>query len=117
MNPVSLYGTEAEVYRRVIEWLPEAVAVVDFNNRILLVNESFCKITGYSESEWQAIGAIDIIIPSELRHSFVDRLSRHRPEDFFELDTMAMRKDQSYFHVQLKCAPLKDDNNRITGRI
>src|ERR1044071_6778213 len=117
MNPTSLHSTQLDIYRNVIDWLPEAVAVEDSSQKILLVNEHFCKLTGYSEAEWQAIGTIDILIPAELRMSFTQKMLSHGFEDNFEVEVMAAKKDLSFFHARFKITPLKNDENQISGRI
>ena len=110
MDLVSLYDTQIPIFRRVIEWLPEAVAVEDLHHRVLLVNDAFCKITGYSEAEWKAIGSIDILVPKQYRDSFNQRMIQHRSEEIFDFEMRALRKDQSHFTSLLKISPLKDEH-------
>jgi len=96
--------------------LQEAVAVEDINHRIIIVNRAFCKLTGFTEKEWIVVGSLDLII-SDAKEEFSNKINIHLPQDSFEFDFLAQRKDQSFFQAKLKASPVKDDDNHLVGRI
>lgn len=116
MNTESAYLTKTALYRRLIEKLPEAVALIDSSRKIIFVNEAFCKVTGYSESDWQDAGTIEILFPQELSS---DQLVKLGDGSFlpFESELMLVRKNHHFFRALVKSAPLADEEGSVIGRI
>jgi PAS domain S-box-containing protein len=117
MNTESALLSQATLYHRLVERLPEAVALIDTNRHILLVNEAFCEVTGYSEQEWMAIGSIDVLFSRELDSTHPKQLFESVQGEMAERELFLVRKDHHFFRALLKSVPLADQEGKTIGKI
>lgn len=117
MNIESAYLSKSVLYYRLIEKLPEAIALIDGNRRILLVNEAFCKITGYTETEWQSIGNIDVLFTQEMNGGTLGQSIDIGLTDGAELELLLARKDQRFFRALLKVREITDEEGSVLCRM
>ncbi|HYV94860.1 MAG TPA: PAS domain S-box protein [Chitinophagales bacterium] len=105
------------LHQRIVELLHEALLVEDIDSKIVVVNKSFCALTGYDEAEFINEGNIEMLIAEECREEFIAKREACKPEEPFEFETFALRKNQSRFRGLFKVTPLTDEQQQITGRI
>lgn len=55
-----------EKYRSLIEQASDGIAITDAEGRFLEVNESFCKLLGYSCSDFEHMNLVDILPPEDI---------------------------------------------------
>src|ERR1043165_1215189 len=97
------------LHQRIIELLHEALLVEDIDFKIVVVNKSFCMLTGYSEAELINEAIVDLLIPDEFREEFISKREAFKPDEPFELETFISRKNQSRFLGLFKVTPLTDE--------
>jgi len=91
-------------YRTLVETMNEGLVVMDTQRSIVYVNESLCKITGYSKDELLGENAV-ILIDSQNQNIFKNKLSmtEKRKPDSFEITIRGKNGDKipTLFSTQL----------------
>jgi PAS domain S-box-containing protein len=90
------------------------VSKTDLKSKITYINQGFCKISGYVESELLGINH-DIVRCSIMPHGIYNLLWEHlRAEEEFFGYIANQNKDGSYYWAFLNVAPCYE-NNKLTG--
>jgi PAS domain S-box-containing protein len=101
---------------RALESIGECVSITDHQNRIIFVNNAFCKTYGYAEQE---------IIGKDIRIIRAAKYNAHPPEKILS-DTLIgrwhgelvnVRKDGTEFPIELSTSHIKDENGNSIALI
>lgn len=97
------------IYEQALEELTEAVAILDKNLKITDVNQALTGLFGYSEPEMRQLNALKLLCPTtpEETREAIGPASLQGP---WAGELNGLRKDGSTFPVELKTAPLFDEN-------
>jgi len=102
---------------KVLDFLPDAVLMVDSAGRICKVNPQTDGIFGYSRGE--LIGQqIELLLPERLRNVHIQHRARYHQESRMRpmggnLDLRARRKDGSEFPVDILLSPIKTEQGEF----
>ncbi len=102
---------------QVFEGLPEAVVLIDSDDRILRVNLKFTRVFGYAQEE--ACGRLinELIVPEELLVEGEEFTRRGLREERVDVETVRKRKDGSCVHVSMVSGPFSVAGSRIAQLI
>ncbi|WP_265943953.1 sensor histidine kinase [Dechloromonas sp. A34] len=99
-----------ESFRRVVEWAPAAMVMVDSDGRIVLANAQAERVFGYSRAELQG-ERVEKLVPERFaarhpgyRHGFLD--DPHPRPMGSGRDLYARRRDGSEFPVEIGLTPI-----------
>jgi PAS domain S-box-containing protein len=95
------------------EQAPQAVALMNADNRVVRVNREFSRIFGYSPQETLGHALSDLIVPAELQEEdqrYRGLLIRGRGVDAVSI---RMRKDASRLHVSMVHVPVSVPGGQI----
>lgn len=99
-----------ESFRRVVEWAPAAMVMVDGDGRIVLANAQAERVFGYSRAELQG-ERVEKLVPERFaarhpgyRHAFLD--DPHPRPMGSGRDLYARRRDGSEFPVEIGLTPI-----------
>jgi PAS domain S-box-containing protein len=81
------------------EQTPEAIMLVDLQDRVLRVNREFTNIFGYRIDEIIGSASTDLITPPQLRPDALTRRKRLAEGQHVSLETVCLRKDGSQLSV------------------
>ncbi len=107
----------AERYRRLLEFAPDAMVVVDREGRIVLVNTQTEKTFGYNATEL-AGQPVEILVPESLRHEHMRHRAafsgapRTRPMGV-GLELSGRRKDGTTFPLEISLSPLEEGGDLL----
>lgn len=99
-----------------LESIQECVSIMDPNDRIIYVNESFRKTYGYSKEE--LIGRdIRMVRPEEMKHLKISDILTKTSEGGWRGEIMNIKKDGTLFPVLLSSSALKDEQGNLVAMI
>lgn len=106
-------------YQNIIQNIDLGLMEVDLKERIVYVNEPFCKSVGYSEEELIGNIASKIFIDNESAfEQTIKNEHEKRQEGVSSAYEMKLRKkDGSYVWMMISGAPVKNANDEIIGSI
>ncbi len=102
-----------ERFRAVISQSATGIAQCELDGRFVLVNERFCEIAGYSESELLGMRMHDITYPDDLRENTRMFETMMATGESFEIEKRYIRKDGSLVWVANSVSGLRDDSGLI----
>ncbi|MGZ3751164.1 MAG: PAS domain S-box protein [Mucilaginibacter sp.] len=109
------YLKSEEKYRSLIEHASDAIYIVDFKGYFTDVNNSMCKMTGYSRDELLHMKVEDIIDPEELKVDPVKHGPRD-PDECIMRERVLLRKDGSLFTAEINVKMFHDDSVLVIAR-
>lgn len=93
---------------RALESIGECVSITDHQNKIIFINNAFCKTYGYNEEE--IIGKeIDILRLSDDKGNPAEEILSDAFQRGWNGELINVRKDGSEFPIQLSTSPIKDE--------
>jgi len=104
-----------EKYRLLIEHASDAIYVVDLHGNFTDVNDSMCRMTGYSREELLKLNVETIIDPEELQKDPIKHGPR-RPGEATVRERRFIRKDGSLFDAEISVKGFADDKVLIMAR-
>ncbi len=118
MPPTSLTARRHVItkFRELLEVAPDAMALIDAQGRIMLVNRHFEHLFGYSSDEMYGRD-IETLVPSRFRARHIEQrrdfnaAPRTRPMGA-GLELYALRKNQSEFPAEISLAPIAGDSGQ-----
>lgn len=109
------YYKSEEKYRSLIEHASDAIYVVDFKGYFTDVNNSMCKMTGYSRDELLHMKVEDIVDPEELKVDPVKHGPRD-PDEYAVRERVLLRKDGLLFNAEISVKMFHDDSVLVIAR-
>lgn len=104
-----------KLFESIINYTADAIAVLDVEDRIILMNAAFEKIYGWTTAE--LVGKKFPIIPDHLLEetkAIFDRV--HAGETVSDYVTTRKRKDGTFLKVNLTLSPVRDEQGTIIGK-
>lgn len=92
---------------------PEAIAVLDTDDRVLRINREFERLFGYQESEAQGRTINDLIVPAELKDDAALMTHEVAHGQTVRTEALRQRKDGSAFHASILGSPVIVGSNQI----
>jgi len=99
------------------EHVPQAIALVDRECRVLRVNREFVRIFGYSQQEVAGSTISTLIVPPEFRDEAEYFAALRARGETVSAETVRMRKDGRRFDVSLLEGPLSIPMATVSGYI
>ena len=105
------------LFQQLWDSAPDAMAIVDQNGRIVLVNVQLEQMFGFRREE--LLGApIDVLIPARVREKHREHIAKYRDHPHVRsmgigLGLFALRKDGSEFPAEISLSPLKTDQGML----
>src|SRR5215472_6021643 len=94
--------------------VPEAIVLLDTDDRVLLVNREFTKIFGYAQEE--ACGRLinELVVPEELSPEAVEYTRRGLRGESLDVETVRKHKDGRRVHVSIISGPVSISGSQIS---
>jgi PAS domain S-box-containing protein len=99
-----------ELFARV----PEAIVLLDTDNRILRVNPEFTKIFGYAQEEAWARPIKELVVPEELWAEAEEYTRRATQGEILNVETVRKRKDGTRVPVSIVGVPVSTAGSQIS---
>ncbi|MGC7870748.1 PAS domain S-box protein [Desulfosporosinus sp. SYSU MS00001] len=100
-------------FRKLFENSPEAICILDTEDRFIDVNCAFEKVFGYSKEELLGFTINDKIVTMEQSDKATELSEKVIKGNIVEYDTLRSRKDGSIVHVHILGYPLIFEDQRI----
>jgi len=98
-----------ERYRRLFEYAPDGIVIVDAKGYYLDANTSICRMLGYTRDEFIGLNATDIVSPAEIPH-IGQALDVIKTKSDYQREWQFRRKDGSVFAVDTIANAMPDGN-------
>ncbi|MEI6559326.1 MAG: PAS domain S-box protein [Rhodospirillaceae bacterium] len=109
---LALHESE-QTLRRVFDQSPIGIAIVSLDFRFLKVNETLCRLTGYSAAELLSRSVADITHPEDMVKSFAGAPALLADEvEQLVVEKRYLRKDGGVLWINLLARPIRDDAGR-----
>jgi PAS domain S-box-containing protein len=97
--------------------VPEAIVLLDTDDRVLQVNPEFTNLFGYTEQE--ACGRLinELIVPEERLAEAQDLSRRGFQAESTDIETVRQHKDGVRVHVSIVSGPVSVEGSRIAQYI
>ncbi|RIA08544.1 PAS domain S-box-containing protein [Flavobacteriaceae bacterium MAR_2010_72] len=108
---------ERHKYSSIIANMNLGLTEVNNNNEIVLVNQSFAELTGYSEKELLGMNALDVLIPETDKESVTQLADNTRAGQSQSLEMRIKDKNGKIKSIIASSAPNYDDKGKVVGSI
>ena len=109
------YQQSEEKYRSLIEHASDAIYMLNNNGNFEDVNESMCKMMGYTREELLQLNVADIIDPEELKIDPLPKVLKNPDQSEFK-ERSFMRKDKYIFPVEINVKMFSDNRILVMAR-
>ena len=107
-----LLKASEERFRSTLEYAPVGMGVTSLDGRFVEVNQSLCKLLGYSREELLQLTFIEITHPDDRAVTLEHTEQLLNGEiNFSQLEKLCLRKDGSAIWVQVSVSLLRDSSN------
>ncbi len=96
---------------QLIDIAPEAIAILDLEDRVIRVNEEFCRLFQYAQQTCIGRRMDGLIVPEHLKAESLSLSARAMGGDCFEVETRRMRKDGTLVDVSVLAKPIATEND------
>jgi PAS domain S-box-containing protein len=103
-----------ERYRTILQTALDGFCVVDTRGRLVEVNESFCRMCGYSRDELLAMRLCDLVANETIDETEV-RIKRVVSQGYDRFEFMLHRKDGSIFDAEVSIQYRATDGGRLVA--
>lgn len=100
-------------FERLFNSAPEAITLQDNDDRIVIVNDEFAKLFGYSREETIGKKINELVAPNELRDEAESISQRAKNGHRVEVDSIRKRKDETLVDVSILVAPIVHDGQKM----
>jgi len=109
----SIRESEKRARRTLVEQMLVGVVECDATGKFTMVNQRFCDITGYTETELLEIGPGDILHPDDMQRILGLKHRLMETGESFDAEQRFLRKDGSVVWVNNHVAPIRDAQGAI----
>lgn len=100
-------------FEAIFAYSPDAVAILDAHDRVVLINHAFTKLFQYTAEEARGAFINDLVAPTCMRVD-AEALSAKALQGFsFEVETRRERKDGSLVDVAITAAPIFNEGKMV----
>ena len=96
---------------QLIDIAPEAIVILDLDDRALRVNEEFCRLFQYTPEACVGRRMEALIVPESHKAESLSLCARATKGESFEVETRRMRKDGSLVDVSMLVKPICTEND------
>ncbi|BBO66172.1 hypothetical protein DSCA_01020 [Desulfosarcina alkanivorans] len=96
---------------QLIDIAPEAIVILDLEDRVIRVNEEFCRLFQYSQQACIGRRMEKLIVPEALKAESLSLSSRAMGGDCFEVESQRRRKDGTVVDVSILAKPIATEND------
>ena len=96
---------------QLIDIAPEAIAIVDFSDIAIRVNEEFCRLFQYSPEDCIGQRIADLTVPAHLQAESLSLSAQVIGGESVEMETQRSRKDGSLVDVSILAKPIATEND------
>ncbi len=108
---------QKEKYSNIIANMNLGLVEVDNDDRIIMVNQSFCEMSGYSEKELRGRFAADILLAEEFKQEITNRNKSRTAGISDSYEIQIKTKSGEYRNWLISGAPNYDMNGKVIGSI
>ena len=94
--------------------VPEAIVLLDTEDRVLQVNPEFTRIFGYAQEEARGRLINDLIVPEELLAQGEEFTRRGLRGESLDVETVRKHKDGTRLHVSMVSGPVSIAGSQIS---
>lgn len=105
--------TEKAYLDQLFDNAPEAVVMVNFNGRVIRINDEFTRLFGYSSDEADGRSIDDLLAPKNLRKEALSITKKVSQGEKVNFETIRCRKDGTQIHVSVIASPITIDNKLV----
>ncbi len=96
---------------QLIDIAPEAIAILDLEDRVVRVNDEFCRLFQYSPSACFGKRIEELIVPKDLKAESLSLSARAIGGECFEVESRRMRSDGTLVDVSVLAKPIATEND------
>jgi PAS domain S-box-containing protein len=96
---------------QLIDIAPEAIAILDLDDRVIRINEEFCRLFQYTEETCIGRRMDELTVPDHLKAESLSLSARVMGGASFEVETRRMRKDGTLVDVSILAKPIATEND------
>lgn len=96
---------------QLIEMAPEAIAILDTEDRVIRVNQEFCRLFQYSRHHCIGRRVDELIVPQSLKAESLSLSARAIGGACFEVETQRKRRDGSLVDVSILAKPIATETD------
>ncbi|MEE4111482.1 MAG: PAS domain-containing protein, partial [Desulfobacteraceae bacterium] len=96
---------------QLIDIAPEAIAILDLDDRVIRINEEFCRLFQYTEASCIGRRMDDLIVPEHLKAEGLSLSARAMGGACFEVETRRMKKDGTLVDVSVLAKPISTEKD------
>jgi PAS domain S-box-containing protein len=100
-------------FERLFNSAPEAITLQDNNDNIVIVNDEFAKLFGYTRQETIGRKINDLVAPKELRGEAENVSQKVKRGERVDLDSIRRRKDGTLVDVSILVAPVVHEGKQM----
>lgn len=104
---------ETAYLKHLFEGSPEAIALLDNQDRVLRINAAFTRMFGYEREEAEGRQINELIVPDELREEASGLTGEVAAGETVSKETVRHRKDGSTVEVSVLGAPIKMETDQV----
>ena len=97
---------------QLIDIAPEPIAIIDFADTIIRVNEEFCRFFRYSQEECIGSNIADLTVPQHLQAESLSLTARVMGGKSVEVESQRMQKGGSLVDVSILAKPIATEDDR-----
>ncbi len=103
-----------EMYRAVVESSQDAMLILDDQFRIIFVNETVCRVSGFSRQDFLGHNFMDFLPPAS-RDAVVERYRKRQQGEnpLSKYDISYLRKNGEYRHSELKTSIFRNSAGKV----
>ncbi|MDK2976137.1 MAG: hypothetical protein PWP06_612 [Candidatus Marinimicrobia bacterium] len=100
-------------FENLFQQSPDAIAILDNNDKIININETFTKLFGYTLQESRGKFINNLIVPDELKKEGLEATMNVASGQNISLETVRKTKSGKLIHVSIIGKPILMENNQI----
>jgi len=100
-------------FENLFQQSPDAIAILDNNDRVINVNDAFTELFGYTLMECQGKPINDLVVPDNLKKEGLEATMNVAGGQNISLETVRRTKSGKLIHVSIIGKPILMENNQL----